>query len=123
MPEETDLPFSAPDHDANDHDTEHATDHAKAVTVSPDDQLRIRSAGDTGSALYKIDRVLSTLRAVVSEAEGRPTCSADVVQVAALRAVVQDVEAIATRLRTTRREHAEVLEELDFIQDASELPF
>lgn len=119
MPGETDLPFSAPDHDT----TSTEADHAKAVTVSPDDQLSIRRAGDTGDALHKIDHVLSTLRAVVSEAEGRPTCSADVVQVAALRAVVQDVEAVANDLRTTRREHAEVLEELNFIQDASELPF
>ena len=130
MPGETDLPFSAPtDGTRSTEATDRATDttgqavEEKTVTVSPDDQLSIRRAGDTGDALHKIDRVLSTLRAVVSEAGCRPTCSADVVQVAALRAVVQDVEAVANDLRTTRREHAEVLEELGFIQGASELPF
>ena len=67
--------------------------------------------------------MLSTLRAVVSEAECRPTCSADVVQVAALRAAIADLEAVRTDLRDGQKEHSKVCNGLDFARDASELPF
>lgn len=95
------------------------------VTVSPDDQLKIREAiGALDTAEHRARRALHTLNALASERDaGQATSAAEDVHSAAVRDAAQDVRKALDTMRKTQQRHVSVLEKLDFVHDASELPF
>jgi hypothetical protein len=98
---------------------------ANPVTVSPDDQLKVREAiGELDTAEHRARRALDTLSAIASEREaGQPTSPADSVHSAAIRDAAQDVREALDTMRSAQQRHTSTLERLDFVHDASQLPF
>lgn len=98
---------------------------ASPVTVSPDDQLKVREAMDEiHTAEHRARRALDTLNALASEREAaQPTSPADSVHSAAIRDAAQDMRYALDTMRSAQQRHTSTLEKLEFVHDASQLPF
>lgn len=98
---------------------------ASPVTISPDDQLKIREAMEgIDTAEHRARRALDTLNALASEREaGQPTSPSDDVHSAAIRDAAEDVRKALGTMRSAQQRHVSVLERLEFVHDASQLPF